>query len=60
MTIYEDLIAEPKFEDCVRCAVAAMSDLLEERNAPSGVYWHDQDDKRLERGEDLNIGFVGA
>ena len=54
----QGIVAEPKFEDCVRCAVAAMSDLLEERDAPGGVYWHDQDDVALEQGDDLMIGFV--
>ena len=54
----QGIVAEPKFEDCMRCAVAAMSDLLKERNAPGGVYWHDQDDDALEQGEDLMIGFV--
>ena len=54
----QGIVAEPKFEDCVRCAVAAMSDLFEERNAPGGVYWHDQDEDALAQGDDLMIGFV--
>jgi hypothetical protein len=54
----QGIVAEPKFEDCVRCAVAAMSDVLEQRGAPGGVYWHDQDDAGLEQGEDLMIGFI--
>ena len=55
----QGIVAEPKFEGDVRNAVVAMSELLEQRNAPGGVYWHEQDDENLERGEDLNIGFVG-
>jgi hypothetical protein len=54
----QGIVAEAKFEDCARCAVVAMTDLLEEQDSPGGVYWHDQDDERLEQGEDLAVGFV--
>ena len=55
----QGIVAEPRFEIDVRNAVVAMTQLLEERKAPGGVYWHDQDDDNLQRGEDLHIGFVG-
>lgn len=54
------VVARPNYLCCTTCASSALAWDSEMMGVQGGVYWHRQNEEGLRKGDDLNIGFVGA